>query len=55
MVIYIWKMNLTLQFINNKLLTIPYGIIKSKKLWQQQIGQLSKETKQPTSMHRKNQ
>ena len=39
MVIYIWKMNLTLHFINNKLLTVPRGTLKFKKLWQQQIGQ----------------
>ena len=28
-----------------KVLTVPYGTIKSKKLWQQQIGQSSQEEK----------
>lgn len=32
MVIYIWKMNLTLKFINNKLLTVPRGTLKFKKI-----------------------
>lgn len=45
MVIYIWKMNLT--YFINKLLTVPRGTLKFKKLWQQQIGQLSEETKEP--------
>ena len=30
MVIYIWKMNLTLQFIKKQILTVPHGTIKSK-------------------------
>lgn len=45
MVTYIWKMNLTLQFINKKILTVPHGTLKNNKLWQQQIGQLSERTK----------
>ena len=39
MVDYIWKMNLTLHFKKTKVLTVPRGTIKTKKLWQQQITQ----------------
>lgn len=32
MVIYIWKMNLTLHFKKTKTLTVPRGTIKNKKI-----------------------
>lgn len=32
MVIYIWKMNLTLLFINNKSTNVPHGTLKTKKI-----------------------
>lgn len=32
-------------FKKTRVLTVPNGTIKSKKLWQQQIGQLSQEEK----------
>lgn len=41
-------MNLTLQFINKKNINRSKWNIKNKKLWQQQIGQLSEEKKQAT-------
>lgn len=50
MVIYIWKMNLTLQFIKKQILTVPHGILKTKNYGSNKLDNRNEKQKNRKSI-----